>query len=149
VTKYFETSRQDWLTLSGWDQTVMNDILKRIEHTGHMPNKTLHSVATRVNYHRYINFMLTSWYTSLSSSSKNPSSFYALPENIHHQQVLNSMKTSVLWHYKCAEISLTSFFAKYLTQSTDIDGYYTTEYQFLSVTVMLLLFFIRYLCFLS
>ena len=122
---HFIRSRQQWKTKGGWDQAVMNNVLSKIKAT----HKRLSSKL--LNAKKFVNFMDTHWYRTLSLQTKDHKDFYDIDEQIRYQMIKNASDNTVMWHYTCVEKFLKIFIAKYYGQWTNLDEYYTKIRQFL------------------
>ena len=129
---YYRKSRERWLKTGAWDQAVMNDVLREIEHHQPIQNHSLVLRGIRLDPKYYVNYMLTHWFSALTVRKDDTKNIYNLAEEIRYEKILNESKSTVMWHYTCVEKSLKSFFAKYYGQWMDIDGYYTKKQSFLS-----------------
>ena len=129
---YYRTCRDRWLKQGGWDQAVMNNVLREIEWRRKGEGDSSIVRAIRLDPKHYVNYMLTQWYFALSPKKDDPTNVYHLSEEVRYEKILNASKATVMWHYTCVEKGLKSFLAKYYGQWADIDGYYTKERKFLS-----------------
>jgi hypothetical protein len=101
--EFFRQSHDRWLETREWDQSVMNEIARKMEESSSL---NVH----RLELSRFCNFMLEAWEERLFGDEQLAAEF---------------VEESAVVHYTCVEQSVKTYFGANFGGLTDLDDYYS------------------------
>jgi hypothetical protein len=117
--RFFEQSFAKWNKTHNWDQSIMNEIARKMENvtiaaTYNMSTLKVH----RLDMSTFRNMMFVSWDRDLFGNEPTASAF---------------INESTLIHYTCVEQSMKNYLGLNFGGFTDLDGYYSNPPKLLRV----------------